>query len=314
MAYSKYRSLATALACCSLAILWAESASAQRGPKPPESLTVKTKDGVTLALSYYASSAGKEAVPVVMLPDWKDSRNVYDTLARKLQEPGEDDDYPSFAVITVDLRGHGDSTKQRAPNGAERELDAAKLGRQDFAAMYTQDMEAIRKFLVDKNDAGELNLNNLTLLGSGMGAMVAVNWAFVDWSAPPLAVKKQGQDVKALMLISPQWRWKGVPIQESIRHPGIREKVAFLMMFGKRNRSISSDVKRIHSAIERYHPEPESPNDDPRDLVVLPAGDNDLQGTQLLTEARAAGEEEIIKFLKTFVVSAEHEWIKRRID
>ena len=66
--------------------------------------------------------------------------------------------------------------------------------------MAALDMEAVRKFLVDKNDAGELNLNKLCLVGSGMGASVAANWAVQDWSAPPLAVGKQGQDVKALVL------------------------------------------------------------------------------------------------------------------
>ena len=37
-------------------------------------------------------------------------------------------------------------------------------------------MEAVRRFLVKENDKGELNLNSLTLLGSGMGANVAAYW------------------------------------------------------------------------------------------------------------------------------------------
>jgi pimeloyl-ACP methyl ester carboxylesterase len=290
-------------------------AQASRPKKAPDPVDVKlvTKDGVTLTITYYESLVGKEAVPIVMLTDWKDARSVYDSLARRLQNPGENDKFPSFAVVTVDLRGHGDSTKQVLPTGAKRELDAAKLGRQDFAAMITQDMEAVRKFLVDKNDAGQLNLNKLSLLGAGMGASIATNWAAIDWSAPPLAVKKQGQDVKALILVSPEWKWQSVPVQEALRQPGLREKVAVMMMYGKRDRGIAADVKRIYTQLEKLHPEPPAGSKKSRDLVVLPA-DNSLQGTQLLKEAGPAAEQRITGFLNEHVVAAEHSWLQRRID
>ena len=42
-----------------------------------------------------------------------------------------DPDRPSFAVVTVDLRGHGDSTKQCFPNGMQQNLDAAKIDKDD---------------------------------------------------------------------------------------------------------------------------------------------------------------------------------------
>ena len=98
--------------------------------------------------------------------------------------------------MIVDLRAHGESTKQLVGDGGVVDLDPAKLWKEGLVAMSTLDMEAIRDFLVDKNDAGELNLNKLCMVGSGMGASVAVNWAANDWAAPPLAVGKQGQDVK----------------------------------------------------------------------------------------------------------------------
>ena len=43
--------------------------------------------------------------------------------------------------------------------------------------MSLMDMEAVRSFLVGKNDKEELNLNRLCIVGLGMGATVAVNWA-----------------------------------------------------------------------------------------------------------------------------------------
>ncbi len=290
----------------------AQSTRAKKAPEP-ETVELKTKDGVGLTITYFESMAGKDAVPVVMLPDWKDARSVYDSLAKRLQQPGEKDSYPSFAVVTVDLRGHGDSTKQTLPNGNKRELDAAKLDREDYAAMITQDMPAVRAFLRDKNDAAKLNLNKLTLLGSGLGASIAVNWAAIDWSYPPLAVQKQGQDVKALILVSPQWKWKAVPMQDALRQPGLRQQVAFMMMFGKRDRGIAADVKRIYGQLDNYHPEPAAGSEATRDLVVLPA-DNALQGTKLLKEAGAAAEKRITDFLREHVVEKEHEWLQRRLD
>jgi len=66
-------------------------------------ITLKTKDGVKLAITYYPSAEKEHALPVVILHDQQDSRVAYDSIARKLQQPqGEDGE--SFAVVTVDLR------------------------------------------------------------------------------------------------------------------------------------------------------------------------------------------------------------------
>ena len=114
------------------------------------------------------------------------------------------------AIVSRPAAVTGKARKQLGPGGAQADLDAAKISKEDYIAMAAFDMEAVRRFLVDKNDAGELNLNKLSLVGSGMGATVAANWAVQDWSAPPLAVGKQGQDVKALVLVSPQWKYRGI--------------------------------------------------------------------------------------------------------
>src|SRR5262249_33658905 len=153
----------------------------------------------------------KQTTPVVLLHDYKSSRSVFAQLAEKLQSPGnKEPGRPSIAVVTVDLRAHGESLKQVFADGSPVDLDPAKLNKDSLIAMATADMDAVRSFLVDKNDAGELNLNKLCLVGSGMGASVAANWALTDWSYPPLAVGKQGQDVKAVVLISPRWSYNGL--------------------------------------------------------------------------------------------------------
>ena len=90
------------------------SAAQQQGPDTSERISLTTKDGVRLKASYYPSDLGKEAVPIVILHDYKESRTVYNSLARTLQNPPEGE-RPSYAVITVDLRGHGQSDKPPGP-------------------------------------------------------------------------------------------------------------------------------------------------------------------------------------------------------
>lgn len=279
----------------------------------PEVVTMRTKDGVELTGTYYKSSEGKNATPVVMLADLKDSRAVYDQFAKRLQAGGkiEDVTYRSFAVLTVDMRGHGDSTKQRGPGGRSRDIDAARLDPGDLVNMVKFDMNAVRKFLVDKNDAGELNLNKLSIVGAGLGASVAVNWSYIDWSFPPLAVGKQGQDVKALVLISPEWSYRGLRMNEALRHPGVREQIAMLIMYGAGERSNTADAKRIEKQVERYHQPPESlPPGEPNSLALM-GPDTRLQGTKLLTQGGQSAERAIIKFLTVHASQKDYEWLDR---
>jgi pimeloyl-ACP methyl ester carboxylesterase len=286
----------------------AAPAAAQRS----KDITVTTKDGVTLGATYFASDAGKEAAPVIILPDFKDSRAAFTPLAQSLQRPSGDPDRPAFAVLTVDLRGHGESTKQRFPNGSENELDASKLRIEDFRAMVVLDMEAVRRFLVTENDSEKLNLNKLTIIGTGLGASVGTLWAAQDWSAPPLAVGKQGQDVKALVMISPRWKSHGLLMQTALRQRGVQRLVAMMIMFGMEDSAVRRDISRIKGQVERFHPEPESTADKPSDLQVLAVPDTRLQGGELLRHVGEPADKRIADFLYTHVVDAPHEWSQRR--
>jgi predicted esterase len=276
-----------------------------------ENLSLTTKDGVQLKATYYASDLGKEAVPVVMLHDFKESRTVFNGLAQALQSPPEGEG-PSHAIITVDLRGHGESTSQQNASGQTRELESARLGKQDFRNMVLYDMEAVRKFLVQKNDAGELNLNKLCLLGSGMGANVATSWAAVDWSAPQLANRKQGQDVKGLILTSPDWNYSGLPLLRPLKHPGVREKISILLIYGKQDRKAAKSAETVHKNLERYHPDP-PPGQGPekKDLVLIDRPTS-LQGTRLLTDPNFGMLPDVAFFLDARLSQQDYPWIQRR--
>jgi pimeloyl-ACP methyl ester carboxylesterase len=299
------------------ALFIAASAAAQSATptRDPEIVPLITKDGVQLTLSYYPSAerkgtlGAKQVTPVVLLHDYKDTRAIFGGLATRLQAAGEGAaPRGTFAVIAVDLRGHGDSTRQALPNGGQAELDAAKITPGGIAAMVGFDMETVRRWLVTKNDEGAFNLNKLCLIGAGMGANVAVNWAAQDWAAPPLATGKQGQDVKALVLISPRWTFRGLTLQAPLQMALLKKNAVWMLIYGAEDVEVRSDARRLYDQLERFHPPAQA-----GDSGLLSIGwASKLQGSKLLTEAGPELENQVIKFLTTHVAQQELPWLNRR--
>ncbi len=283
-----------------------------RAPEPKEE-SLTTKDGVRLGVTYFASNMGREAVPIVFLHQHKESRMVFNALARALQSP-TDPRLDSHAVVTVDLRGHGTSTTVQYPGGEVHTIDSASLRPNDYSDMVEFDMEAVRKFLVEKNDVGELNLNKLCLIGTGMGANVAITWAAVDWDAPPLARRKQGQDVKALVMISPIWKQPGIPLVNALRQPDVQGTISVMLAYGSQETRATRDAKTIHKIFARFHPEP--PIDQVRELkdlfeYSLPTT---LQGSALLLDPRFQMLANLDNFIKARLTDKKYPWIGRKID
>lgn len=275
-------------------------AAAEDPPKllPPEEVSLKTEDGVTLAATYYPSKLGKEAVPVVLLHAAKGNRADFAELALVLQRAGH-------AVIAPDLRGHGDSVG----NGSERITD---LRPADYEAMVTQDVEAVKRLLRAKNNAGDLNIDKLCLVGVEMGAVVALNFAAQDWSWPLLANSKQGQDIKALVLISPEWSFKGLRINEAIAHPNVRSDVSMMLIAGKGNSRAVREAKRIYTALERYHPAPSAAAAAEKQSLWLKTPNTSLQGTQLLNEKSMHVDQMVAQFVELRLVKKMMPWTDRK--
>lgn len=308
-----------------LSALVAPTFAQQANTPDAQGYTLTTKDGVQLAITYYPSrervgtSQAKQVTPVVLLHDFQDTRAVFASLAQRLQSPPEVDDDgnalppgKTFAVVTVDLRGHGESTRREGALGYEQSLAPAKFEVGDFFAMASMDMEAVRSFLVGKNDAGELNLNKLCVLGSGMGASVAVIWAANDWTAPPLAVGKQGQDVRGLVLISPRWSTHGLSLQDAMKVRPLKQNAAWMLVYGNKDSKVAADARRIVKQLERYHPDrPTATNEPPRGLEDLP-WPTSLQGSTLLSQGGPDIEEKIVEFLTINVANRHLPWLARR--
>ena len=269
----------------------------------PQSLTLMTKDFVSLHATFYPGGvverdktftrkSGKEVVPVILLHGWEGQRGDYDALASYLQKFGH-------AVVVPDLRGHGRSTTQRLPNGKDVELDRKRMRRDHINAM-SLDVEAIKKFLFVKNDAGELNIEMLCIVGAEMGAIIAVNYAALDWGRPQLTFKKQGRDVKALALLSPQQQFKGATLSKALQTDVYRHAVMSLMVVvGKEDSASYKDAKAIHKRLEKYHKDPE-PSDIKTKSIFLIEKKTKLKGTQLV-HPRFARELQVHADIKTFI-------------
>jgi pimeloyl-ACP methyl ester carboxylesterase len=286
-------------------------------PAAGESVSLTTRDGVQLKISYFAGTArkgspeAKQTTPVVFLHDYKGSRAVFAGLVEKFQAAGKAESGGAFAAVTVDLRAHGESTK--VANNAQAELNAAKLNKDDYVAMASYDLDAVRNFLVTKNDDGELNLNKLCLVGSGMGASVAANWALTDWSYPPLAVGKQGQDVKAIAMISPRWTYNGLLMQGPMQFRALKERVAWMVVYGDKDPKFQTDAVRITKQLERFHPATDDTGAKrPTSGLTVLKLDTRLQGDSLLTQVGVSADDQIVKFLTKNVADTQQEWTSRR--
>ncbi|MBX3411351.1 MAG: alpha/beta fold hydrolase [Pirellulales bacterium] len=252
----------------------------------PENVALVTDDRLTLQATYYpgvdAASRGKDIVPVILLHGFKGNRNEWADLATMLQTQRSADDKPiGHAVIVPDLRGHGESIYIE---GRPRPLEVDRLRPEDFKNMVRFDLEAVKKFLMAKNNAGELNIEKLCVVGADMGAVVGANWAAADWSWPVLAGQKQGRDVKALAMISPPRDFKGLNTYQAIEHPALQREISILVAVGQGNQRSLTDARSIYARLEKTHPAPPPAEAATLKTLFFDPHDTSLQGTKMLGE------------------------------
>lgn len=259
-----------------------------------------TPDGVELHATFWPGPKGKESVPVVLLHSYKGNRSEFKELGPMLQAAG-------CAVLAPDLRGHGGSVNSRGGK-----LDATKFRRDQFAAMVTQDMETLKAFLMTKNNAGELNIDKLCVVGSELGAGVAVNWAAVDWSWPTLTTGKQGQDVKALVLISPDLTLKGqMPIKDALMHRAVRSTLSVLILVGKRDSKAERAAESIYNFFKPNHRDFEGEERAAKQDLFFGRLDTNLQGSKMLGKGLPV-EGLIVQFIDMRLVKQTYPWRERR--
>lgn len=272
-----------------------------------EDVVLPTKDGVQLYCTYYNGLKKKESTPVILLHDYKGNRHDWDNLALELQKTH------GFAVVSVDLRGHGDSTVRK---GQDKRLEADEMPIFEFPQMVGSDLETIKSFLMEKNNEGKLNIDKLSICGAGMGALVGMLWTKQDWSWPVLATGKQGQDVKAVFMLSPLFGFKGMTMQNISTTPDVLSRVSIYVAVGKSDSKNLTESTRVYNLFKPFH---RSTRPEDKDLFFEKV-ETKLQGTKLLSEptlgmvdsadGKSAGH--IAQFLDVRAATQPYPWVQRK--
>ena len=174
-----------------------------------------TSDGVPLQVVYYPSQ-GKATATVILVHDIGGSEKTVRKLASGLQQAG-------CAVAVPDLRGHGaskrpdlDASKKNLSANQLRMIPASGGGRIRKSANLRGDLETVRNWLLEKEETGDVDLDRLCIIGSGLGGTLAATWAAADWNWLPNTQGPQGQQVQSVILISPVWANQGISITSAL--------------------------------------------------------------------------------------------------
>jgi pimeloyl-ACP methyl ester carboxylesterase len=274
-----------------------------------EDIELETKDKVELKLRYYHGTNGEESVPIMIVHDWEGQASDYNDLAKYLQKQG-------YAVIVPDLRGHGGTVTfnirdPKSRTGDKLKLEVDKFKTEDLVRMVKIDMEAVKGFITSRNNERELNVDKLCVIGVGVGSLLALNWAVEDWSWPILARGKQGQDVKALVLVSPQVAYQRIDFERAVNHKDVRARLSVLIAYGEDDQRSKRASEAIYGRFLRYHPEP--PEEDAQKLKSLFKFSfaTKLQGDKLIKQGQFQIPEIINQFVQARVASKEFPWSER---
>ena len=293
----------------------AQEEKAAEDLKPrPETLT--TKDGITLAATYWPSGLKQDASVVVLLHGLNGNQLDWGGLPEKLHKDG-------FAVIVVDLRGHGQSkgaspageavatkNSKTKTKGVKTSVDAGSLKARDYAAMVAFDLEAVKAFIFSEHQQHKLNMNKMGIVGAGLGATVAMNFAALDWlkkphtDGPVGGQTPRGQDVRALVLLTPDSEITGLNLPDAVKTLRLPDlQVAMLFGVGTKDKTDKGQTKKLYDSAV-------TPRDKNEDRMYLKEYNSPARGTGLLTKSPQV-ETNVSVFLKKHLQSIPSEWRDR---
>lgn len=219
-----------------------------------------TADGVTLKGSFY-SGGNNKASCVILLHEFGSDRTKggWDALAKELQKKG-------FAVLSFDFRGHNDSctvdpqkfwnfpmnnqTFVRGKNGDTIDHKAIKLKKFTYLPWMTNDIQAAKRYLEQRNDASDCNVSNLCLIGAKEGAGLGALWMFQETThrrmipnpvnplfAPIVdpKLRMHSEDLAGAVWLSMPEKVYATSVKTMLQPPAIRDKVPMLFVYGTKD-------------------------------------------------------------------------------
>lgn len=298
-------SLLTASLCLAVSVASGPTALAQKGVER----TLTTADNWQIHITYWEGSS-KETPVVLLVPGVegnKDSktRKIWDGVANVLHKKG-------YAVVTADLRKHGDSVPVVDEGVKDRLM---KLSQNDYRAMVAFDLEAIKTFLVAEHQKEKLNIRKFGIASAGSSCLVVSAFALNDWmkkpwpDAPTLALRTpKGQDVRAIMMLSPKTQVKGMNYNTILRGVADPAKgIAINMYYNPTDRT----EKRAADSIERIISIKNSDDEDARKVIEGPPEKKYTAENFLTDKAKTVMEKNISEFFDKYVKQREDPWKTR---
>lgn len=265
-------------------------ASSQARPEVKvESVDLTTKDGFPLRATWYEGYLGKSAAPLLMLHDIGGSRQDFSRIATYFAENGH-------CVLVPDWRGHGDSRT----DAAGRVYQPRRYGLVESLAVQA-DIEACKRFLIRKNDAEVCNIELMAILAAGASGMPALQWSVLDWSYLPAAIK-QGQDVKAVVLLSPprtHQAWQMAPVLRAplIVGQGHPQPLELMFVVGEKS-EVSRDVRSMYQQLSGMRGRRDEADDWAKHNVYLLATESEHLGVDLVLQHPQVVPDRIFDFLE----------------
>jgi pimeloyl-ACP methyl ester carboxylesterase len=163
------------------------------GKTAGQKVSFLTDDGVLIIGTYYSPSSSQQTSPnaVILLHMLGRNRNDWNAFASTLSNRSN-----GFSVLSIDLRGHGDSINQEG-----KSISFQSFTPTDYNRMVL-DVKAAKHFLVTQKN---ILPNNIAIVGASIGANIGLKYAASDPS------------IKAVVLLSPGLDYRGVTTSDSIR-------------------------------------------------------------------------------------------------
>ncbi len=172
-------------------------------------ISFATEDGFLIYGTYYPKEGGRQIILLHMLSR---DRHTYDNFAKILNE--------KYSVLSIDLRGHG----QSITSSSLRKTRWEEFSDDDFRDMV-KDVKGAKDFLISRG----VDASNLVIIGASIGANTALSYASED------------SDVKAVVLLSPGLDYRGIGTEEPMKN--YRGKV--LIMAGERDAESAQGSRKL---------------------------------------------------------------------
>ena len=182
----------------------------------PQKAEFETTDGVKIAADYYQPMGRAIAPPVILLHMYKSDRTAWKPLVEPLHNAG-------FAVLAIDLRGHGESIK---PENKQLRQKVEKRDTRVFNNMHKDVAAAVKWIRMQPN----VDQTKLALVGASVGCSVAIDYAGRD------------KTVCAVVCLTPGEKYLGVDSTRDIKKIG---KIPIMLLASKDERKATDTLAKL---------------------------------------------------------------------